>query len=125
MMLCGTKTPRRFLPQDGHFLRRSCSGRTQREGWLLLSSLFPFTITQNCVQSVKQGSSSLPSSSSGASCFLGRLAEDAKEKEMWEDSGWPEQGGREGRNTITQTKKEKRQKLTKGRNEDLEGVKRQ
>ena len=61
--------------------------------------------SQSCVHRVKQGSSSLPSSSSGESCVLGRWAEDTKEKEMWEDSGWPDHGGWDARNTIIHTKK--------------------
>lgn len=63
---------------------------------------------QSRVHRVKQGSSS----SSGKSCVLGRLAEDTKEKEMWEDGGRPDHGGWEARNTIKHTHTKKR-----GRNE--------
>lgn len=42
--------------------------------------------------------------------YIGGLAKDTKEKEMWEDSSWPDHGGWDARNTIIHTKK-------RGRNE--------
>lgn len=88
-VLWWTNTSRYFLPQDGHPQRHGTEGK------LACVVAVVSLCYQSCSQRVRQGSFSLPSSSLGESCVLGRSAESIKGK-MWEGRGWAHHGGWDG-----------------------------
>lgn len=71
MVLCGTKTPRRFLPQDGHSLSMAQPLGQDTERRLACAVVLVSLRYQSLVQRVKQWSSSLPSPSSGEIVYWG------------------------------------------------------
>lgn len=122
MVLCGTKTLRRFLPQDGHSLSKAQPLRQDTERSLacaVCGPCFP-SLSESCSESQTVVIPPIPFFK--GDCVLGRLAEDTKEKQIWEDSSWPDHGGWDGWNTIIHKTNKQRQKCTSGRSEDLEGV---